>query len=165
MITVGRTKISDIRLLHTSITKAYAGKSLVWQKDSSGPVNIYDSTVADFMGYLRYANKIIGVSTDNSNRIVVCSIEPGCTYKVTLLMDTRFRVFTYSGDLYANLTISNYIIDPLDNNGSTTINQVRTLTLKAGANDTKLYVGYWSSTGSLKVEDVKSSIVINKVEG
>lgn len=164
MITIGGKKVKNIMVGSKTISKVYVGSQLVWSSGETAaePTNIYDKSVADIWAYVRYANKVFNVSTNATNLMARCAVEPNTTYIVEILMDTRFRVFSYKGQPVSGTELSGVLIDELDDNGAVSINAKRTLTITTGADHTMLYIGYWTSTGSLKAEDVRNSIKIYK---
>lgn len=164
MITIGAKKVKNIMVGSKNVSKVYVGSKLVW---SSGempvePTNIYDKSVADIWAYVRYANKVFNISTNASNLMARCAVEPNTTYIVEILMDTRFRVFSYKGQPVSGTELSAVLIDELDNNGEGSINGKRRLIITTGTDHNMLYIGYWTSTGSLNAEDVRNSIKIFK---
>jgi hypothetical protein len=163
MITAGEKKINAIWSGEKEIAKVYAGGNLVWSKSAVPEVNLFDGALSDIWAYLRYANIVYATSTNASNLMARCAIEPNTSYKVSLLMDTRFRVFSYKGEPASGTTIENPVIDSLDDNGSISINAVRTIAITTGAEATMLYIGYWTSTGALSSAAVRNSIKVIKV--
>lgn len=163
MITLGNRKIREIYVGTNAVGSVYVGSSLVWQKgESEENPNLFDKSLYDLMAYLRYANLSFNTSTTATNLMARCKVEPSTSYKVEMHMDTRFRVFTYNGQPASGTVISGSVIDPLDDNGNNSVGEMRTLTITTGVADNMLYIGYWSSTGSLASEEVRNSIVITK---
>lgn len=162
MITAGEKVINAIWAGTTEIAKVYSGASLVWTKDQTLEVNIFDGSLSDLWAYLRYANLTYATSSNATNLMARCAVEPSTAYKVKMLVDTRFRLFSYNGEPSSGTVIANPVIDTLDDNGSTSINAVRILSIITGADDTMLYIGYWTSTGGLDSETVRNSINVVK---
>lgn len=140
----------------------YKGSNLIWNK-----YNVWDSRVTDVSAYLLYANQVFNTSTDlSSNAMTYFEAEPSTTYKVTLAMDTRFRLFSYNGQPAGGTTITNYAIHALDVNDSTSQNgSIQELSITTGATDTRVWIGYYSNGGTQERLSVRNSIVALKMGG
>lgn len=153
-----------VYLGEVSHSALYRGSNLVWKKDSTAPVNLFDSTVADIDGYMRYADHKFNFtegSTDySSNAVTYFEAEPSTTYTVTMNMDTRFRLWSYAGmPTSSGLVIANYAIHATDDNTSTSQSGAsKTLTITTASTDTRVFIGYWSKGGSVARLDVRNSI-------
>jgi len=160
MISINGKTIKEVYVGGNKIGRVYHGNDLIWKLSGEG-TNIFDKTVADIYAYIRYANLSFNTSTSD-NIMARCAVEANTTYTVKLLMDTRFRIFSYNGQPATGTVISGVIMDVLDTNGTTSVNQTRTLTITTGADHNMLYLGYWTSTGTMASEDIRNSIVITK---
>lgn len=129
--------------------------------------NLYDPTVQDYNTYIRFANQIIGspctkVETSDSsvaNRCAELAITPGKTYVVSGDFSNRFRVATLKrSNCKPSYTLTNYIFDPLDDNGTAHIGSGRTLTIAAGDDHDMMLIGYYSANGTIPHATIRDSI-------
>lgn len=165
MIFFGNKKIKEVYEGSSSVEKVFLGNTLIWQKDGAESLNIFDKSLPDLIGYIRYANLSFNTSTTHTNLMARCKVEPNTSYKIELLMDTRFRVFSYKGQPFSGEVISGVQIDPLDDNGTNSIGEVRSITITTGSADNMLYIGYWTSSGALSSEEIRNSIFVKKLMG
>ena len=140
--------------------------TVTWAGDT--PTNVYDDTVTDINGYLRYADQKFNFtsgSTDlSSNAVTYFMVEANTAYTITMGMDTRFRAWSYNGlPASSGLVMSNYVIHSLDDNTSTSQNGAsETLTITTGASDDRVFIGYWSKGGSVERLNVRNTISVAK---
>ena len=166
MIIASGAQIKEIFVGASSVGKVYVGSSLVWQKggEEETPTNVFDGSLSDLWAYLRYANLSFNTTTAGTNLVARCAVKANTTYKVEMLMDNRFRVFSYKGQPANATIISGVLIDVIDDNGSVCVNELRELTITTGSDHNMLYIGYWTSTGSLSSEDIRNTIKVTEVE-
>ena len=132
------------------------------------PTNVYDSTVTDINGYLRYADhkyNFTAGSTDlTSNAVTYFLAEASTTYKITMNMDSRLRAWSYNGvPASSGLVMSNCVVSSLDDNTSTSQSGASaSITITTGSSDDRVFIGYWTSSGSMARLDVRNSIVVTK---
>lgn len=143
--------------------KDYTGKSSgVESKTVTVNTNLYTGLYAD--GYLKNADKTYNTSTSNATAYKPC--EPNTTYEVTLYMDSRFRIFSYTSlRINATFTPIKYWVAPADKNDTTQTKATTTGTFTTGPSNTYLYIFCWTSGTSVAKQTVIDSIVIKKVTG
>ena len=161
MISINGKTIKEVYVGSNKIGKIYRGSELVWKLAVGGDPNIFDKSLADIYAYIRSANLSFNTATAD-NLMARCVVEPNTTYTVTLLMDTRFRIFSYNGQPASGTVLSGVIIDSSDTNGTASVNQTKTLSITTGSDHTMLYIGYWTSTGTMAAADIRNSIIITK---
>ena len=161
MISINGKTIKEVYVGSNKISKVYHGSDLIWKAGEGGDPNIFDKSLADIYAYIRYANLSFNTATAD-NLMARCVVEPNTTYTVTLLMDTRFRIFSYNGQPATGTVLSGVIIDSSDTNGTASVNQTKTLSITTGSDHTMLYIGYWTSTGTMAAADIRNSIIITK---
>ena len=130
---------------------------------SSGLKNIYDDTVTDLWSYIHFSTHQYRNATGNSNLITYANITGGKTYQVELYMHTRFRIATVASIPATGTTLTNYVYDALDTNGTTAVNATRTIDITAGASDTILLIFYWTNTGTMAAADIRKTIKIYEI--
>ena len=117
----------------------------------------------DYTGYIRYANQVLNItgamSSASANGLRVFSIEPNTHYRVTMVMQNRFRLGCVP-NLTSGQTVTNYVFDPLDTNGAANQGTSRTLEITSGANQIYLCVGAWSSGAGDTLENTLATIVV-----
>jgi hypothetical protein len=139
---------------------------VTWTGDT--PTNVYDDTVTDINGYMRYADQKFNFVSDSpdltSNAVTYFMAEANTAYTITMGMDTRFRAWSYNGmPASSGLVMSNYVIHSLDDNTSTSQNgATETLTITTGASDDRVFIGYWSKGGSVERLNVRNTISVVK---
>ena len=140
--------------------------TVTWAGDT--PTNVYDDTVTDINGYMRYADQKFNFTSDStdltSNAVTYFMAEANTAYTITMGMDTRFRAWSYNGmPASSGLVMSNYVINALDDNTSTSQNgATETLTITTVASDDRVFIGYWSKGGSVERLNVRNTISVVK---
>ncbi len=180
-IPAGVTEIGTNAFASTSITTISISKEIdtitgspwgatnatvTWAGDE--PINLYDDTVTDINGYMRYAdhkfNYVNGSTDYTSNAVTYFLAEANSTYAITMSMDSRFRAWSYNGmPALSGLVMSNYVIHSKDDNTSTSQNgATETVTITTGASDDRVFIGYWTSSGDMARLDVRNTINVVK---
>lgn len=129
-------------------------------------VNITASAYyADYNGYIRYANQVLnltaGMTSSSPNGLRVFSISPDTHYRVTMVMQNRFRLACVE-TLTSGQTVTNYIFDTLDANDATNQGVSRTLEITSGSSEVYLCVGAWSSGAGDTLENTLATIVVEE---
>lgn len=120
---------------------------------------------ADYNGYIRYANQVLNLTasmtSSSPNGLRVFSISPDTHYRVTMVMQNRFRLACIQ-TLTSGQTVTNYVFDALDQNDSTNQGTSRTLEITSGSSEVYLCVGAWSSGAGDTLENTLATIVLEE---
>ena len=118
-----------------------------------------------YEGYIRYANQLLNFTsktdTPQSNALAVYRIKENTHYRIQIFMQCRFRLGC-TDSLTSGSTLTNYVYDPLDDNGSANVGEYRELEITSGSNQTYLAIGAWGNvcTTGLSCTETLNSIVV-----
>lgn len=139
----------------------YLGSTKVWEK-AAAIINLFDSSVTDMSAYIQYSTKTYKTSTSD-NLVTYFVAEPNTTYVVSLSMSSRFRLASYNGIPANGTVLSNCVIHTLDVNDTTTQSgTTETLEITTGASDTRVLIGYWTTSSDIAAATIRASIVVTK---
>lgn len=119
----------------------------------------------DYDGYIRYANQVLSISgtvtADSTNGLRVFNIKENTHYRVTMVMQNRFRLGCVP-TLTTGQTIINYVFSPLDQNDATNQGTFQTLEITSGAGQVFLCVGAWASGAGAAIFDTLGTITLEE---
>lgn len=126
-----------------------------------------NGTSLDYNAFIRYSDHSLVINsttvlTNATNRVAVFDCLPNTKYTITMNMYSRFRVGSYAGVPASRTVLTNYQCHALDTNNTTTQNGTsQTMTYTTGASDTKLFIGYWTTTDTVKPLMIRQSLTVN----
>ena len=119
----------------------------------------------DYNGYIRYANKLLNIAgpatEDSGNGMRVFNIRENSQFRVTMLMQNRFRLGCVP-NLNTGQTVTNYIFSPLDTNDATNQGTEQTLEIGSLSGQVYLCVGGWSVGAGDTIFNTLNTIVVEE---
>ena len=117
----------------------------------------------DYNGYIRYANQLLNISgpatEESGNGLRVFSISENTRFRVTMLMQNRFRLACVS-NLTSGQTVTNYVFSPLDKNDATNQGTLQSLEITSGPGQVLLCVGAWTTGAGDTIFNTLNTIVV-----
>lgn len=120
--------------------------------------------------YIRYANQLFNIKektdTPTDNGLRAYRIKENTRYKVHIFMQARFRL-ACTDNMTSGQIVTNYVFDPLDDNGSGNVGAERELEIISNAGQTYLLIGAWASactTGNSCADTLASIVVYEEQE-
>lgn len=127
-----------------------------------------NETVTDYNGFIEYADHSLNITsttdmTSATNRVAVFDCEPNTKYGITMNMYSRFRVGSYAGVPASGTVLTTYQCHTLDDNSTTSQNgSSQSMIFTTGASDTKLFIGYWTTTDTVKALVTRATINVDE---
>ncbi|MDD3027321.1 MAG: InlB B-repeat-containing protein [Erysipelotrichaceae bacterium] len=131
---------------------------------SLGWIDISESTFyGDYNGYIRYANQLLNISgaatEESGNGLRVFSVPENTRFRVTLLMQNRFRLACVS-NLTSGQTVTNCVFSPFDTNDATNQGTLQSLEITSEPGQIFLCVGAWSVGAGDTIFNTLNTIVL-----
>lgn len=130
-----------------------------------------NATLAEELGYsafIRYSDHSLVINNTTfvdgaTNAVAVYDCLPNTKYMITMNMYSRFRVGSYAGVPASETVLTTYQCHTLDDNSTTSQNgSSQSMIFTTGASDTKLFIGYWTTTDTVKAAVIKPTINIDE---
>jgi hypothetical protein len=150
------------------------GQATVGDTDSTiiyGDTIRANATLAEELGYsafIRYSDHSLVINNTTfvdgaTNAVAVYDCLPNTKYIITMNMYSRFRVGSYAGVPASETVLTTYQCHTLDDNSTTSQNgSSQSMIFTTGASDTKLFIGYWTTTDTVKAAVIKPTINVDE---
>ena len=125
-----------------------------------------NNAVTDYNAFIRYSDHALKITsatdlTGATNRVAVFDCTPNTKYTITMNMYSRFRVGSYAGVPATGTVLTTYQCSTLDLNDTTTQGgTAQSMTFTTGASDTKLFIGYWTTTDTVSPMMIRQSLKV-----